>query len=127
MRSRPPSCGSTISCAPRSPEGSPILVATLTAPQRIAFHEMLMAAMSSQGYAKSAAIMWLDDILRAEESGRLADLGCHSDRAPADSFPRDADGRDEQPGLCEVGRHHVARRYPARRGVRKARRSWLPL
>ena len=50
-----------------------LLVALLTARQRIAFHEMLMSATSSQGYAKSAGIMWLDDILRAEESGRLAD------------------------------------------------------
>lgn len=46
-----------------------LYVAVLTAPQRIAFHDMLMAAMSSQGYAKSAAIMWLDDILRGEETG----------------------------------------------------------
>jgi hypothetical protein len=46
-----------------------LMVAFLTPPQRIAFHDMLMAATSSQGYAKSAAIMWLDDILRAEESG----------------------------------------------------------
>jgi hypothetical protein len=32
---------------------------------------MLMAATSSQGYSKSAAIMWLDDILRNEETGRF--------------------------------------------------------
>ena len=55
---------------PPDPSGHEgLLVAVLTARQRIAFHEMLMSAMSSQGYAKSAAIMWLDDILRAEEAG----------------------------------------------------------
>jgi hypothetical protein len=48
-----------------------LMVSVLTAPQRIAFHDMLMAGMSSQGYAKSAAIMWLDDILRNEETGRF--------------------------------------------------------
>jgi hypothetical protein len=32
---------------------------------------MLMSAMSSQGYMKSAAIMWLDDVLQVEETGRL--------------------------------------------------------
>jgi hypothetical protein len=51
-----------------------LLVAVLTAPQRIAFHDMLMSAMSSQGYMKSAAIMWLDDILQGEETGRLVTL-----------------------------------------------------
>ncbi|HWH22858.1 MAG TPA: DUF3500 domain-containing protein [Allosphingosinicella sp.] len=58
---------------PPPAEHEGLLVAALTAPQRIAFHQMLMSATSSQGYAKSAGIMWLDDILRAEESGRLAD------------------------------------------------------
>jgi Spy/CpxP family protein refolding chaperone len=51
-----------------------LLVAVLTAPQRIAFHDMLMSAMSSQGYVKSAAIMWLDDILQVEQTGRLISL-----------------------------------------------------
>jgi hypothetical protein len=55
--------------APNPSEHEGLLVATLTAPQRIAFHQMLMSAMSSQGYAKSAAIMWVDDILRAEDTG----------------------------------------------------------
>ncbi len=46
---------------PPSSEHEGLLIAVLTPPQRIAFHEMLMSAMSSQGYAKSAAVMWLDD------------------------------------------------------------------
>lgn len=54
---------------PPPSEHEGLLVAFLTPPQRIAFHQMLMAAMSSQGYSKAAAIMWLDDILRAEEAG----------------------------------------------------------
>jgi hypothetical protein len=54
---------------PPPSEHEGLLVAFLTPPQRVAFHQMLMSAMSSQGYAKSAGIMWLDDILRAEESG----------------------------------------------------------
>jgi hypothetical protein len=54
---------------PGESDGDGLMVAVLTAPQRIAFHDMLMAATSSQGYAKSAAIMWLDDILRGEETG----------------------------------------------------------
>jgi hypothetical protein len=56
---------------PPPSEHEGLLVAVLTPVQRIAFHEMLMSAMSSQGYAKSAGIMWLDDILRAEEAGTL--------------------------------------------------------
>ena len=57
---------------PDPSEREGLLIAALTAPQRIAFHEMLMSATSSQGYSKSTAIMWLDDILRAEEAGKLA-------------------------------------------------------
>jgi hypothetical protein len=49
-----------------------LLIAVLSAPQRTAFHAMLMSAMSSQGYMKSATIMWLDDVLHVEETGRLA-------------------------------------------------------
>jgi hypothetical protein len=57
---------------PPPSEHEGVSVAALTAPQRIAFHAMLMSATSGQGYAKSTAIMWLDDILRAEEGGSLA-------------------------------------------------------
>ncbi len=39
--------------------------------QRSAFHNVLLAAMSSQGYHKAASIMWIDDILRAEEEAAL--------------------------------------------------------
>ncbi len=39
--------------------------------QRSAFHEVLLAAMSSQGYHKAASIMWIDDILRVDEEAAL--------------------------------------------------------
>jgi Protein of unknown function (DUF3500) len=39
----------------------------LSVAQRVAAHRVLLAAFSSQGYGKAAAIMWLDDILRAQE------------------------------------------------------------
>lgn len=53
-----------------------LAVGELSPAQRIAFHDLLAAALSSQGYAKTATIMWLEDILRAEETERLktADL-----------------------------------------------------
>ena len=68
---------------PPPSEHEGVLVAALTAAQRIAFHEMLMSAMSGQGYAKSAAIMWLDDILRVEEGGSLATPDPPLERAAA--------------------------------------------
>lgn len=39
--------------------------------QRRAFHDLLAASTSSQGYAKAATIMWIDDILRGIETERL--------------------------------------------------------
>jgi Protein of unknown function (DUF3500) len=39
----------------------------LSVAQRVAAHRVLLAAFSSQGYGKAATIMWLDDILRAQE------------------------------------------------------------
>lgn len=47
-------------------------LAVMSPAQRQAAHTMLIATMSSQGYGKTAAIMWLDDILRAEETAWLA-------------------------------------------------------
>lgn len=49
-----------ITMAPRS--GMP--VASMSSEQRRALHVMLGAAMSSQGYLKSATIMWHEDVLR---------------------------------------------------------------
>ncbi|WP_369027018.1 DUF3500 domain-containing protein [Qipengyuania sp. RANM35] len=40
--------------------------------QRIAFHNLMAAAMSGQGYAEATTIMWIDDLLRGIESERLA-------------------------------------------------------
>lgn len=49
-----------------------IALAELSPEQRQAAHGLLIAAMSSQGYGKTAAIMWIDDILRVEEGEWLA-------------------------------------------------------
>lgn len=40
--------------------------------QRIAFHDLMAATMSGQGYAEATTIMWIDDLLRGIESDRLA-------------------------------------------------------
>ena len=48
-----------------------ILLRDLNDVQRIAFHRLLRASWSSQGYAKSVAIMWLDDVLGEIETARL--------------------------------------------------------
>lgn len=48
--------------------------------QRVAAHDMLSAAMSSQGYAKAASIMWIDDILNAEETAWLATATIDAER-----------------------------------------------
>ncbi len=49
-----------------------VSLASLSPEQRLAVHGMLTAAMSSQGYGKTATIMWIDDILRIEEGEWLA-------------------------------------------------------
>lgn len=51
------------------PEG--ILVGDMQDDQRLALHDLLRASMSSQGYAKAAGIMRLDDLLYAIESAGL--------------------------------------------------------
>jgi hypothetical protein len=48
-----------------------VLLAELSDSQRHLVHKMLQASLSSQGYAKSTAIMWLDDILRISEKANL--------------------------------------------------------
>ena len=57
--------------APMAPRHG-IALADLSPEQRQAAHSLLIAAMSSQGYGKTAAIMWIDDILRVEEGEWLA-------------------------------------------------------
>lgn len=52
-----------------SPKG--ILIGDMNDDQRLAFHELLRASMSSQGYAKATGIMWLDDVLHEIETARL--------------------------------------------------------
>lgn len=99
-----------------------LLVAVLTAPQRMAFHDMLMSAMSSQGYMKSAAIMWLDDILQAEETGRLVSLDPPREREtmPRQYPPRRSSANYRivmfgQPGSARWGwmltGHHLAANF----------------
>ncbi len=50
---------------------SGLLVGDMTDGQRAALHDLLRASMSSQGYAKIAAIMRLDDVLHEIESARV--------------------------------------------------------
>ena len=53
------------------PDG--VLAGNMTDDQRTALHDLLRASMSSQGYAKAAGIMRLDDLLYDIESERFAD------------------------------------------------------
>lgn len=48
-----------------------VALAEMSPAQRVAFHDLLAASLSSQGYGKAAAIMWIEDVLREEESERL--------------------------------------------------------
>ncbi|WP_226698825.1 DUF3500 domain-containing protein [Qipengyuania gaetbuli] len=50
-----------VSMAPRSG----LVVAEMSSEQRRALHAMMASALSSQGYLKSATIMWHEDVLRA--------------------------------------------------------------
>jgi hypothetical protein len=51
---------------------SGLLVGDMNDGQRLAFHDLLRASMSSQGYAKASGIMRLDDMLHEIETARLA-------------------------------------------------------
>jgi hypothetical protein len=113
---------------PTQADGDGLLVAVLTAPQRIAFHDMLMSAMSSQGYAKSAAIMWLDDILRAAETGRLdsQDPPPQGETTPQQYPPRRSSANYRivmfgQPGSARWGwmltGHHLAANFTVVEGA----------
>jgi hypothetical protein len=50
-----------------------ILLGNLDDDQRGLVHDLLRASLSSQGYGKSVAIMWLDDVLHEQETQRLND------------------------------------------------------
>ncbi|TDJ36373.1 MAG: DUF3500 domain-containing protein [Gammaproteobacteria bacterium] len=50
-----------------------LLLKDLNVSQRAAVHRMLRASLSSQGYAKTAAIMWLDDVLHEADTRRMAE------------------------------------------------------
>lgn len=52
-----------------SPKG--MLVGDMNDDQQLALHDLLRASMSTQGYAKAAGIMWLDDVLHEIDSARL--------------------------------------------------------
>lgn len=51
--------------------------------QRVALHDLLAAAMSGEGYAEAATIMWIDDILHGIEAERLASGAVPADRRAA--------------------------------------------
>ncbi|MBX7514900.1 DUF3500 domain-containing protein [Qipengyuania sp. GH38] len=69
-----------VSMAPRSG----LVVANMSSEQRRALHTMMVSALSSQGYLKSATIMWHEDVLREMFDAMLAEL--------PDSDPRKAQG-----------------------------------
>lgn len=62
--------------APRSG----LAVAAMTAPQRRAFHAMLIAAMSSQGYLKTTTSMWHEDVLRGMVEATLEAMSADDPR-----------------------------------------------
>ncbi|MDZ4761843.1 MAG: DUF3500 domain-containing protein [Alphaproteobacteria bacterium] len=88
--------------------------------QRSAFHEVLLAAMSSQGYHKAASIMWIDDILRVEEEAALLTLAPAA-RARREPITRSRDSGQYwivvfgQPGDANWGwmlsGHHLAANF----------------
>lgn len=51
-----------------------VAVGGLSDAQRIAFHDLLHASLSTEGYEAAASIMWLDDVLRLEEEAILPGL-----------------------------------------------------
>lgn len=58
-----------------------LLLADMTDEQRLATHNLLRASLSSQGYAKAAGIMLLDDVLRREAKQQLdSDPASRKDR-----------------------------------------------
>lgn len=69
-----------VSMAPRSG----MAVADMSSEQRRALHSMMASALSSQGYLKSATIMWHEDVLRETFDVMLAEM--------PDSDPRKAQG-----------------------------------
>jgi hypothetical protein len=67
-------------------------VKAMTVDQRRAFHAMLIAAMSSQGYLKSAAIMWHEDVLREMFDAMIASASVDEERrAQGREFARNYD------------------------------------
>jgi hypothetical protein len=69
-----------VSMAPRSG----LAVADMSSEQRRALHVMMASALSSQGYLKSATIMWHEDVLREMFDAMLAQM--------PDTDPRKAEG-----------------------------------
>jgi hypothetical protein len=51
---------------------SSLALGELSDAQRIAFHDLLAASMSAEGYGEATTIMWIDDILRGIQAEQLA-------------------------------------------------------
>ena len=49
-----------------------LALSELSDAQRVAFHGLMAASMSGEGYGEAATIMWIDDILHGIEAERLA-------------------------------------------------------
>ena len=64
---------------------------SLSATDRAAVHDLLVTALSSQGYGKAAQVMWLEDVLRpvaeaAMQDANLTGAGLERRRQLVDSF-----------------------------------------
>lgn len=105
-----------ISMAPR--DG--LAVADMTIAQRTAFHAMIAAALSSQGYLKTTTIMWHEDVLRSMVDSMLAEMEDDDpNKANAASFAENYDAEkffvrvfgdpaDEEWGWLLTGHHFAA-------------------
>ncbi len=67
-------------------------VKDMSSVQRRAFHAMLASALSSQGYLKSATIMWHEDVLREMFEGSVAEMADdHPNKARDQAFAENYD------------------------------------
>lgn len=69
-----------------------VAVGELTPAQRVALHDLLASALSSQGYGKATTIMWIEEVLRAEEEARFKTTDLTPERR--DRFRRLIESRD---------------------------------
>lgn len=105
-----------VSMAPRSG----LVVADMSSEQRRALHVMMASALSSQGYLKSATIMWHEDVLREMFDAMLAQIPDSDPRKPqglafAENYDTEkflvtvfGDPEEEDWGWLVTGHHFAA-------------------